>query len=319
MNLIATGIGIVKDMGNAVVPLILLGKTAAIMLVKALILVLLFLKFVKKKIKRPRIKPPPPVWTIVKMPPPVVDLMAVVLNPALLDLLNNIILQVQPIIGGYLKVFAKLAASWMKEFGAEVLDRQFQQVMDTDHPRTRISLSKYIRKFHRGACIHTYRGFSGRIKELAQTIFNEATRVATVAAETKRAISAGDDLLAAAMAVVDQPMIKKITDLTGPLAPVINEYIKAVGKAQMQWLRDTGQEKINVAMKKLEAIAEAGKEKGPLPEGPDNPTLCISLAVDSGSIEDVDAFQEIFCNNMGDALGVEPDRIGIKDVTAGQT
>ena len=231
-------IGIVKDAASAIVPLILMSKGLLLLLLKALVALLIILRFLKKKIKRVRVVPPPPVWTLVKMPPPIVDLMAIVLTPALLNLLNNIVLEVKPVISVYAGTFAKLAADWLKEHGVEELDRQFEQVMDPEHPRVKVSLSKFIRRFHKGACVHTYRSITLKLKELAQKMYNEATRVATIVAETKRAVAGGDDLMAAATSVVDPAMIKKLTDLTGPLGPVLNEYLKTVVKAPLRADKD---------------------------------------------------------------------------------
>eukprot|EP01051_Picozoa_sp_SAG22_P006210 SAG22_NODE_399_length_11094_cov_5.593452_4_plen_198_part_00 len=129
MNLLASAIGIIKDATGAVMPVIGIGKTMVMMLLQGVIVVLVILRFLKKKIKKVRVAPPPPVWTLVKMPPPIVDLMAIVLSPALLNLLNTIVLQINPVIGGYLKTFAQLAAAWMKEEGPDVLDEQFQVSM----------------------------------------------------------------------------------------------------------------------------------------------------------------------------------------------
>jgi Ca2+-binding EF-hand superfamily protein len=349
LNVIAVGIGMVKDATSAVVPIISLSKQGAyacslgitgthwqlqptrdflaragvIMLVQLIIVVLIIMGKVKKKIKRVRIKPPPPVWTLIKAPPPIVDLMAIVMKGHLLDHVVDIVLQVNPIIVAYVSTFTKLAAGWLASAEArEELDRQFQAVVE--QTQERVSISTFISSFHRSACAHVFRICQPKFKQVAQALFDEATRQAIIVSETKRSIKSGDDPIAAANSVVDPEVIKQLTDLLGPIGPVLEDILKEGLKQLTTWLKKTGQKKISQAKARLEKLA-AMEETGKLADvasgdAEDSPDFELSLSSEFDSIEDIEQFKIQFAADLSEAIGLEDaSRINIRDVVAGST
>ena len=76
----------------------------------------------------PQPKPPPPVWTLIKMPPPIVDMLSIMLPPPIQAQLMDIIKEVQPFIAAYAKTFTKVAAEWLKSNGKEEVSKQLQKI-----------------------------------------------------------------------------------------------------------------------------------------------------------------------------------------------
>ena len=254
MNLTAVFIGVISDAASSIGPGVALVVLGLKEIIHIALLALVAAGYLKRKIMQVRISPPPPVWTIIRTPPPIVNLMGKVLKGHLLDHLTNVVLQVNPLLIAYGKTFASLAGAWLKEHGQKEMDTQFKAVMDKKLDQ--VSLVKFIDQFHRGACVHVFRLMQPNLKEVAQLCYDEATRYATIASETKRSIASGENIMASANLVVDAEMIKKLTTLTGALGPVIQDYAKKVIVAQVAWLKETGQKKIDEAKAKLEQLAE---------------------------------------------------------------
>jgi Ca2+-binding EF-hand superfamily protein len=328
-SVLSNGVGMLADMYKASVPLILVCKTVVEFLLSLIIMILptiwTFLGVVHKKIVRPRIPAPPPVWTLIKSPPPIVDLIAKLLHGHLLNLLGDVIQDIAPMITVYMKEFAKHAADWMQKFGDEELDKQFSEVFDSAHPRKAIELAKFIRKFHRKACIRTMHVLAPKLKDLAQGTINEATAIASKAAEKSRAISSGEDLGAAAGAVFSPNLIKKLTDLTGALGPVLANYAKKAVAKQVEWLKAEGQNRIDEARGKLEDVADTG-DFSSLGDGPDigdSPTLDISLSMEFDAISDKARFSASFADDLVQCLSgltgstIDKNRIGVQEVRTG--
>eukprot|EP01047_Picozoa_sp_COSAG01_P031791 COSAG01_NODE_2270_length_8029_cov_28.731400_1_plen_1090_part_10 len=321
----SNAVGVLNDVALAFVPLVAV-VTAVFKVLLALVMavlpaVLAFLRFAKRKIKRKRISPPPPIWQMVKMPPLPLDLISKILKGHLLNLLFDLAQTVQPILVTYLKTFAKLSAKWMAAEGADEVDKQFTEVFDSEHERTAIDLSEFVDRFHKGAATATLRlTLMPALKSLAQTTIDRAVVVATEAAKVKKAVGSGEDLMAAAKQAFSPALIKKLTELTGALGPALSTYLKVATKAMVAWLKAEGQKLIDQAQAKLEELAASDDTGGVLSDGPDigdSPILDLMLSTDFSAIPDLAEFRMTFADDVAQALNIDKSRVGVTDVRAG--
>jgi hypothetical protein len=197
MNLMAIGVGLFVDASASIPPIIAMAKFAVETVVNLVMMVLptilMSLGYMHRAvyilIMRPRLPAPAPVWTLIKMPMPCVNLMGKVCQGHLLNLLTDVVQQISPVITAYMMEFAKRSMQWMKEFGEDELDKQFSEVFDPENARQKVDLGKFIKDFHRGACTHTIRMLQPKLKGIAQSLLSQAEVVAAAAAESTRAVS----------------------------------------------------------------------------------------------------------------------------------
>ena len=259
INVAVQCIGVLLDSVRSLGPaLSLLGKTI-MMFLQIVVVTLIFMRYLKRKIKKIHVKPPAPVWTIIRTPPIVVKLMDMILTVRLMDILKELVLEVNPIMVTYMTTYANLAKKWMEEEGRKELEKQFKEVMDKE--RLEVDVTEFLGLFHRGASMHVFRTLKTTVKQQSQGLYDEAMRFATEAEETSRGVSAGTNLLAAAGQVMSPEMIKKLTEVPGAFGPVIAKYAKRVVAACAVWLKETGTTLISEAREKFRLMAEAEATK----------------------------------------------------------
>ena len=263
MNGIAVGVGVVKEFGGAILPILKFveNEGAAVVggVLKTLLTVLVMLGYIKKKIlgnvQRP--KPPPPIWQLIKMPPPVINLLAEMMPPPVMEGLKLAIGDANPILKAYAQTFAKVGAEWMKKEGVKELQKQFKEVLDENAPRHKVSLMKFINRFHKAAILTVFQVCQPKLKLVAQDIYDEAMAVAAAERERRANAKSGKDPIAAAMAVINPEMVGKLTGLLSNIQPVVQQFMGSTLSALDKWLKNGGQKQIDAALKEVKARVSA--------------------------------------------------------------
>eukprot|EP01052_Picozoa_sp_SAG31_P018412 SAG31_NODE_1303_length_8898_cov_11.100693_2_plen_1166_part_00 len=251
-------IGVATDGLRSLWPVLkLVGKTLFLLL-QIVVVALIFMRYLKRRIKKVHVAPPPPVWTIIKTPDILVKLLDYVLGQKIFEIMKGLMVELNVPLTEYATTFSKLAARWVKEDGAQVLETQFREVIDKK--RTEVDLSEYIGLFHRGASMHVYHTMQTTVKEQSQSLYDGAVKTAQDVEKRKNSIRAGTNILAAADEIMSPEMMKKITDIAHKVAPILKTYATAVVKMQATWLSETGQALIDEAQQRLEQVAETGLE-----------------------------------------------------------
>jgi hypothetical protein len=228
MNALTSAVGVVKECAAAAMPLLQMARdsvgpaVAAVM--KIFVAVGVIVGTIKKKLgKIERPKPPPPVWGLIKMPPPVVNLLAEMLPPPIMEKMKAVIAEVGPIMKAYGMVFSKFGAKWMGAAGIKELARQFKAILDPNNPQERINVTKYINKFHKMAILTVFQICQPKMKRAALQMYDDATAVATEVKARMGAASSGSDPIAAAMAILNPDIVGKLEGLFGDVIPVIKK------------------------------------------------------------------------------------------------
>eukprot|EP01046_Picozoa_sp_COSAG06_P022160 COSAG06_NODE_1701_length_8674_cov_30.790904_1_plen_1199_part_10 len=265
MNAITVIQGIIKDAAAAAVPLFLMAKESAgpaiTAVTKVVFSALIILGAIKKKLsKMPRPKPPPPVWKLVKMPPPILNLLNEMMPPPVMDALKAIIADANPILKAYGQTFAKVAAQWLSKEGAKVLAKQFKEVLNPKHKRKEVDITKFIDKFHTIAIMSVLQICQPKLKSVAQNVYDQAMIVAKETAKKKAAAKSGTDPIAAAAEVLSPELIGKLEALLGNFAPVIKQFITAAMAALAKWRKNGGDKQIAAARKQLEKKLKAAEK-----------------------------------------------------------
>jgi|EP01046_Picozoa_sp_COSAG06_P036645 hypothetical protein len=197
----------------------------------------------------PQPKPPPPVWTLIKMPPPIVDMLSIMLPPPIQAQLMDIIKEVQPFIAAYAKTFTKVAAEWLKSNGKEEVSKQLQKIVKGKQEK--LKLTKFIDTFHKYAIAAVFTLVQPHLKRTAQTVYNEAMVAATTVAETRVGAQSGTNLIAAAKSVLSPEIVGKIEGMLGDVAPVLKKFFDGVLGAFSGWRKGGGDARIERAAAKL--------------------------------------------------------------------
>jgi hypothetical protein len=322
LNVISCYIGMGRDFMGSIVPFVEIVKTTStntyLSLHAAIVGFLIAAKKIKKVVKSVRVAPPPPVWTIIKTPPPVLMLMDKVMTEETMNYVSDVGGQAKKMILSYTEVFAKYAKRWVQNAGREELDKQFQSVMAGK--KKAVDITKFVKQFHRKACIRAFRETQPTLKDIAQKLYDAATKEAKIVAETRRNIKSGSDPIAAANSVVNPELIKKITDLMGPFGPTIADVGKKAIEGQIKWLKEKGQAKIDQKMKELNDIADGNASEAAKDEK--IPPIALKLSTNFNKIANLEEFRKQFAADLAAAIGLPADaasRIAIKDVVAGST
>ena len=322
LNVMSVWIGMGKDFASSIVPLIQIIKATSLnmyLTISTLVIgILVAAKKVKSMVKKVRIVPPPPVWTIIRTPPPILELMDQVMSEETMNYVSDVGGQAKKMITAYAKTFAKYSKRWAEGEGKEELDKQFNLVIAGK--KNKVDVTKHIKQFHRKACVRAFREAQPLLKDVAQKLYDAATKEAKIVSEIKRAIKSGDDPIAAANSIVSPDLIQKITDLMGPFGPTIQAVAKKAIEGQIAWLKQKGQAKIDKKMRELNDMAAGDSDVVAMKEK--LPPIQLSLSTDFNKIPSLDAFKKEFAADIAAAISLPPeavDRIAIKDVVSGST
>lgn len=200
-------------------------------------------------------KPPPPVWTLIKMPPPIVDMLKLMLPKPIMDQMTEIINEVKPFVVAYVKTFAKIAAEWLQTLGKNEVAKQLQKIIKGKQDQ--LKLTKFTDKFHKYAIAAVFSLTQPHLKRVAQTVYNEAMFAATHVSQTRIAATSGTDLIAAAKSVLSPEIIGNMEGLVGDIGPILKKFIDGVMGALTEWRNAGGDIRIAKATEKLRQEMEA--------------------------------------------------------------
>lgn len=189
------------------------------------------------------------------MPPPIVDMLRLMLPKPIMDKMMEIINEVKPFIVAYAKTFAKIAAEWLQTQGKTQVAKQLKQIIKGKQDQ--LNLTKYTDKFHKYAIAAVFSLTQPHLKRVAQTVYNEAMAAATHVSQTRIASTSGTDLIAAAKSVLSPELIGQMEGLLGDVAPVFKKFINGAMGAFTAWRTAGGDIRIANATKRLQEELEA--------------------------------------------------------------
>ena len=189
------------------------------------------------------------------MPPPIVDMLKLMLPKPIIDKMTEIVNEVKPFIVAYAKTFAKIAAEWLESLGKKEVAKQLQKIIKGKQDQ--LKLTKFTDKFHKYAIVAVFSLTRPHLKRVAQTVYNEAMAAATHVSQTRIASTSGTDLIAAAKSVLSPELVGQMEGLLGDVAPVFKKFINGTTGAFTAWRTGGGDIRIANATKRLQETLEA--------------------------------------------------------------